>query len=144
MQDIVERIEERFSNKILKLERKSPRRIYIDFIPQDIPEAVRFVFSELGCRFSTATGIDTPRGIEILYHFSFDREGKIISLRTVIADKKEPRIQSITPIMQGAEWIEREIWEMLGVNFIGHPNLKHLLLIDDWPEGKHPLRHEEA
>ena len=42
-----------------------------------------------------------------------------------------------------AEWIEREIWEMLGINFKGHPNLKRLLLAEDWPEDKYPLRNKQ-
>ena len=141
--DTASEIKDNFSNKILKFEEKSVRRIYIDFKPQDIPEVVKFVFRDLSCRFVTATGIDTPSGIEILYHFSYDSQGKMISLRTVIADKKKPEIESITPIIRGAEWIEREMWEMLGINFKGHPNLKHLLLIDEWPEGKCPLRHDQ-
>jgi NADH:ubiquinone oxidoreductase subunit C len=143
MEDVVGRIKESFSDKILKFEERSTRRIYIDFKPEDIPTIVKFVFKDLGCRLITATGIDTPSGIEILYHFSYDSSGKIISLRTIIQDRKNPQIASITPIIRGAEWIEREMWELLGVNFIGHPNLKHLLLIDDWPEGKYPLRKEK-
>jgi len=142
MEDIIGRIKESFSDKILKLEEKSSRRIYLDFKAQDIQEIVKFVFRDLGCRFSTATATDTPVGIEILYHFSYDSQGKMISLRTLIPDKKHPQIQSITPIFPGAEWIEREMWEMLGINFIGHPNLKRLLLADEWPEGKYPLRHQ--
>ncbi|MBI4972560.1 MAG: NADH-quinone oxidoreductase subunit C [Candidatus Omnitrophica bacterium] len=142
MQDLLNKIEEKFSDKILKSEEKSSLRIYLDFQPQDIPEVARFLFRDLGLRFAIATGIDTPSGIEILYHFSFDPQGKMISLRTIIPDKKQPQIQSITPIIRGAEWIEREIWELLGVNFIGHPNLKRLLLAEDWPQGKYPLRHE--
>ena len=140
MENIVERIEEKFADKILKTEEKSTRRIYIDFKPEDIPEIAGFVFKDLGCRFVIASGTDTPGGIEILYHFSHDQQGKMISLRTLIADKKNPQMSSIAPIIRGAEWIEREIWELLGVNFIGHPDLRHLLLIDDWPEGKFPLR----
>ena len=142
MEDIIFKIKERFSEKIIKFEEKSTRRIYIEFKPQDIPEVVRFVFKDIGCRLATATGTDTPSGIEILYHFSHDSAGKLISLRTIIQDKKNPQIESITPIIRGAEWIEREIWEMLGIKFIGHPNLKRLLLSDEWPEGKYPLRHE--
>ncbi|MDI6641206.1 MAG: NADH-quinone oxidoreductase subunit C [Elusimicrobiota bacterium] len=46
----------------------------------------------------------------------------------------------MTPIIKGAEWIEREIWEMLGINFKNHPNLKRLLLATDFPEGIYPLR----
>lgn len=142
MEDIVNRLKEKFSDKILKFEEKSGRRIYIDFKNEDIPEVVKFIFEDLGCRFVIATGIDTPAGIEILYHFSDDATGKMISLRTLILDKKQPSIESITPIIRGAEWIEREMWELFGIDFKGHPNLKHLLLIEDWPQGKYPLRHE--
>lgn len=143
MVDVVSKIRDKFSDKIQKFEEKSMRRIYIDLKPEDIPAAAGFIFKDLGCRFTIATGIDKPCGIEILYHFSQDSSGKMINLRTVIADKKNPEIESLAPIIKGAEWIEREIWELLGVNFKGHPNLKHLLLIDDWPEGKYPLRKEK-
>ncbi len=140
MEDIVSRIKEQFCGKILRIEERSARRVYIDFKPEDIPESAGFVFKGIGCRFVTASGIDTPSGLEILYHFSYDAQGKVISLRTLITDKKNPQVSSIAPIIKGAEWIEREMWELLGINFIGHPNLTHLLLIDDWPEGKFPLR----
>jgi Ni,Fe-hydrogenase III component G len=140
MENVVERIEEKFADKILKSFEKSNRRIYLDFKPDDLTEAAEFVFKDLGCRFVIASGTDTPGGIEILYHFSHDLSGKMISLRILIADRKNPQMSSIAHIIKGAEWIEREIWELLGVNFIGHPDLRHLLLIDDWPEGKYPLR----
>ena len=140
IEDVVSSIKDKFADKILKFEEKSSRRIYIDFDPSDIPAAVKFIFRDLNCRLVTASGVDTPQGLEILYHFSHDPTGKIVSLRTLITDKKHPEITSITPIIRGAEWIEREMWELLGINFVGHPNLTHLLLIDDWPEGKHPLR----
>lgn len=143
MEDVVGKIREKFYNQIIKFEEKSARRVYIEFKHGDIIEVVKFVFCDLGYRFVTATGTDTPQGIEILYHFSYDHKGQLVSLRTVLTNKKDPHIQSITPIITGAEWIEREIWELLGVEFDGHPNLKHLLLIDDWPEDKYPLRKEE-
>ena len=139
---IKEQIREKLGNKIINWYEHTPRRIYVSIKPQDLKETARILFKDLGLRFATATGIDTPAGIEILYHFSFDRSGEIFSLRVLIEDKKKPEIDSITPVFPAAEWIEREMWELLGVNFIGHPNLKHLLLIDDWPEGKYPLRHE--
>jgi len=143
MEDVVGRIKEKLAKIILKFYQHSTRRFYIDFKPQDIPEAAQFAFKTLGCRFVTATGIDTPAGIEILYHFSYDKDGKMITLRTLIPDGKHPEIESITPIIIGAEWIEREMWELLGINFKNHPNLKHLLLIDEWPEGDYPLRHKD-
>ena len=140
-EEILARIKDRFSARVLRVFEKSPGRIYIDFASRDIPNVVNFIFRELGGRLSTVTGIDTRRNIEILYHFSFDSSGTIISLRTLI-DRNNPEIESVTPIIRGAEWIEREIHELLGVNFINHPNLKRLLLFEDWPEGKYPLRRE--
>ena len=136
-------IKEKFSDKVIKFEEKAPQRIYIEFAPEDIPAAAKFAFEDLHCRFVTASGVDTPNAIEILYHFSHDASGKMITLRTFIPDKNDPQIDSIAHIIKGTEWIEREIWELLGVNFKGHPNLKRLLLSEDWPEGKYPLRLED-
>ena len=140
--EILARIKDRFSTRVLKVFEKSTRRIYIDFDLKDIPEVVSFLFRDMGGRLATATGIDTQKNIEILYHFSFDSSGTIISLRTLL-DRNNPEIESITPIIKAAEWIEREIHELLGVNFRNHPNLKRLLLPEDWPEGKCPLRRAE-
>jgi Ni,Fe-hydrogenase III component G len=140
--EILEKIKEKFSSQILNIFERSPRRIYIDINPENIKQMAEFIFRVMGGRFAIATGIDTPEGIEILYHFSFDSIGMIVSLRTRVA-RENPEIESITTIIKGAEWIEREIWELLGVRFKNHPNLKRLLLSEDWPEGKYPLRREE-
>lgn len=136
-------VEEKLGNKILKLFKKDDRRYYIDINPKDIVESARIVFCELGCRFAIATGIDTSQGFEILYHFSYDKTGEMFTLRVLIPDKTNPEIESITPIIRGAEWIEREICEMLGINFKNHPNLKRLLLAPDFPEGVYPLRQKQ-
>lgn len=139
---IIDALKDRLADKIIDWHEHSQRRIYISIKPQDIKEVVTCLFRDLGLRFAIASGIDTPAGIEILYHFSFDKTGQMFSLRVLIEDKHSPRIDSIAQIFPGAEWIEREMWEMLGVNFIGHPNLKRLLLAENWPQGKYPLRHE--
>ncbi|MCM8783237.1 MAG: NADH-quinone oxidoreductase subunit C [Candidatus Omnitrophica bacterium] len=137
---IEEKIKERLKDKIINWYRHSEKRVYFSIKSQDILETVKFIFEELNLRFSTATGIDTVEGIEIIYHFSSDNTGEIFSIKVLLGDREKPEIDSITSIIRGAEWIEREMWELLGINFKGHPNLKHLLLIEDWPEGKYPLR----
>ena len=140
---IRETIRERLGTKITSWEEKFPRRIYFSIKKEDILETTALLFKELGLRFSIASGMETPQGFEILYHFSFDETGEIFSVRVFIEDKKNPTIDAITPLFPGAEWIEREMWELLGINFKGHPNLKRLLLADDWPQGKYPLRHSD-
>ncbi len=140
--NIKERIKEELGSKIKEWNEASARRIYFTIDKKDIYTAAEILFKKLGLRFAIASGIDTPAGFEILYHFTFDKTGEFYSVRTFIEDKKDPKIDSITPIFPGAEWIEREMWEMLGINFTGHPNLKRLLLSEDWPEGKYPLRQD--
>jgi len=139
---IRDEIKEKLADKIIDWYEHSPRRVYISIKPSDLKETVQVLFKEFNLRFVTASGCDTPKGLEILYHFSFDKTGEIISIRVLIENKKKPEIDSLATLFPAAEWIEREMWEMLGINFLGHPNLKRLLLSEEWPEGKYPLRHE--
>lgn len=140
---ILDTIKKQFPEGMIETKVHSPRRIYITVEPKDILKVAGFVFKDLGCRFVTASGIDTPNGIEILYHFSLDSTGEMLTIKILLKDKKNPHIESLATIFKGAEWIEREMWEMLGVKFDNHPNLKRLLLDEELPEDFHPLRKEE-
>jgi Ni,Fe-hydrogenase III component G len=135
-----EKVRKALEGKIVKWLEHSPRRIYITISPEDLKESVRIFHQDLGLRFSIATGTDTQADIEITYHFSSDGTGQFFSLRVHLKDKVNPEIDSISGIMKAGEWIEREIWELLGVNFKGHPDLRRLLLSEDWPQGVYPLR----
>ena len=138
-EDIIAKIEKSLGKKALSSCRPVPNRFYVSIHGKDVTQAVKLVFNELSARYSILTGIDTPPGIEVLYHFCFDEAGLVVTLR-VLLDKKDPKVDSIMPIVKGAEWIEREIHELLGVEFVGHPNMRRLILAEDWPEGVYPLR----
>jgi len=139
---VIENVKKGLGDRIIEWREHSPRRIYVTISPKEVRYAANLLFNEINARFATATGQDTPAGMEILYHFSFDKTGQIFSLRVLLPDKKKPEVDSLATMFPAAEWIEREMWELLGINFKGHPNLKHLLLIDEWPEGECPLRHD--
>jgi len=140
-EDIIKNIKDEFGDRIKKFYAKSAKRIYIDIEKADVIDFARFIFKDLAARFNTATAIDNPKDIEIMYHFDFDRLGLIVTLRTYVP-KNKCEIESLVPIMSSAEWIEREIHELFGLEFKNHPNMKPLLLPDDWPKGKYPLRKE--
>lgn len=140
-EEVLTQIKEKLGGKIVKWTDKSPRRFYIEVQPEDIPEVSRYLFRELEARLSTATGTDTPAAIEVLYHWALDQCGLIFTVRTKL-NRDNPVVESIAPICKGAEWVEREMWELLGITFRNHPDMRHLLLADDWPEGKYPLRRD--
>lgn len=137
----VEKLQERFPGAIGDVEVRSAARTYVAIIPSEVRDIAKFMFVDLGARFIIMTGLDTRAGMEILYHFSFDALGKIVTLRTVVP-MPEPKIDSIATVIDGAEYIEREIRDLFGVEFVGHPNPVRFLLADDWPEGVYPYRKE--
>ena len=86
---------------------------------------------------STITGQDVGDAIQLLYHFWKDSG---LTLRTSLP-RDEATILSLTDLIPGAAFYEREVAEMLHVTFEGHPGLVGLLLPDDW-DGRSPLRKE--
>ncbi|MFA4989511.1 MAG: NADH-quinone oxidoreductase subunit C [Candidatus Omnitrophota bacterium] len=140
--DMRDRIKENLQDKIKDWQEQSIKRVYFSIDKKDIFEVTQVLFRRLELRFITLSATDMPDYFEAIYHFSNDPAGEIYSVRVILEDKLKPEIQSITPLLPAAEWIERESWEMLGINFKGHPNLKKLLLDEDWPEGDYPLRNK--
>ena len=129
-------------DKLLSYEQPLDNRINISCEAEDAYAVNKFLFEDIGARFCIATGIDSDDCFEILYHYSYDQTGCVITIKAFIRDRQHPQIESITPLLPAAEWIEREIHDVLGIGFKNHPNLKRLILADDWPEGVYPLRKE--
>lgn len=120
----------------------SYNRGYIEINPKDILTVVSSLYNTLSARFITATGFDTSKEFEIFYHFDFDKYNYVLTAKVALP-RENPMIQSISKIFDGALWIEREMHELLGIDFIGHPDLKHLLLPEEWEDGNYPYRREE-
>jgi formate hydrogenlyase subunit 5 len=137
---VLKNLSDRFGSKILNTDKKSDRKAYVDIYPKDIQEIVRYIFKESGFRFNTASGVDDFDALEILYHFTHDGSGILISIRALLQDKQDPHIDTITNITRSAWWIERELHELFGIEFDGNSDLRTLLLPDDWPKGVYPLR----
>ena len=118
---------------------KNPRRIYLQIDPKDLVETARAIFDLRGVRFVIASGMQTGTGFEILYHFAFDYDNCIVSVR-VFTDEDPPVFDSISGVVLAAQYIEREMHDLLGIEFRDHPGLERILLSEDWPEGVYPLR----
>ncbi len=82
------------------------------------------------------TGSDFEDHFEIVYSlYSFENNWPV-NIKIKLEHEK-PEVDSIVSVYKGADWFEREIWEMLGIDIKGHPGLKPLLLVGD--EDFHPL-----
>lgn len=81
--------------------------------------------------------VDYKPRFELNYVFSSYSSKDILTLRVNI-DEKDYSIDSISKIFDSANWEEREAYDLFGINFSGHPDLRRILLPEDWPG--HPMR----
>lgn len=81
-------------------------------------------------------GKKDPR-FEVVYHLHSMRNGRRLRVKVPVPEA-DPSVDSLTPLWQGANWLEREVWDMFGIRFIGHPDLRRILLYEEF-QG-HPLR----
>jgi Ni,Fe-hydrogenase III component G len=142
-EEILKDLQNRFTRDIVDLFDKSPKRIYVEIKQESLVPIATYIFKDLNARFNIASAVDTRTHIEILYHFSVEDINLLLSLRVKL-DRKHSSIDSLAPVFKGANWIEREMHEIMGVDFKGHPDLKRLLLPDEWPQDVYPLRADYA
>jgi NADH-quinone oxidoreductase subunit C len=91
-------------------------------------------------RLSTVTAIDRypaePR-FEVVYHLHSIEHNERVRLKCRVRGE-DSVIESVTGVWRGANWYEREVFDLFGIKFLGHPDLRRIMMPDDW-EG-HPLR----
>ncbi|MFC1780719.1 NADH-quinone oxidoreductase subunit C [Planctomycetota bacterium] len=127
-------------DKLIDIEQTTDKRIFLPCEAQNNYNVCKLLFEDMALRFVIATGIDSDDCFEVLYHFSNDETGHVVTVKAFIRDRENPSIESISPFLPGAQWIEREIHDILGIEIKNHPNMKRLILHDDWPDGVYPLR----
>jgi NADH-quinone oxidoreductase subunit C len=98
-----------------------------------LKESEEFMFSSLMC----LSGVDHNENIEIVYHIYSQKLNIKLTLKAKL-EVSNLNIKSINMLWHGSDWFEREIFDLLGVVFVNHPNLKRILLPEDWVG--HPLR----
>ena len=135
----IDNIKNNLKGEIIETEIKSAIRATITIKPDALIRAADYLFNELKYRFIIASALDTERGFEIFYHFSNDSSGLVANLH-IILPKKKPEVESLTGLFEAANWIEREMHELFGINFLNHPNLEKLISEGNWAKGVYPYR----
>ena len=135
-------LKEKFGSQILRADFPNENRLYVYVEPQALKAVCRYVFRDLDARYIISIGADDRpfSGDFLVFHdFAFDKDKILLSIITT-ADAANPKVDSISDIIPGANWAEREIRDMFGVEPVGHPYPKRLVLPDGWPDNLHPLR----
>lgn len=78
------------------------------------------------------TAADRKDGLHVIYHLTSAEEGEPIMLRVILPDKTNPVVWSVSAIWKAAEYYEREVFDLFGIRFENHPDLRRIFLDDDW------------
>lgn len=142
MHPIAEKIKERFPDDFVEA-REYRGQLSVIVKKDRIVEICRFLHDDPELAFdhiTDVTAVDYPNDeerFEVVYHFYSIPKNHRIRLKARVREE-DCAIDSVTGIWQGANFMEREVYDLMGIRFNGHPDLRRILLTDDF-EG-HPLR----
>jgi NADH-quinone oxidoreductase subunit C len=135
-----------------KTERRFPGKVsgfkgdvfdpYFQVDSQSIVEVCRYLRDEPELKFevlSDLTAVDRPKEnkTEVVYHlFSYSQRHQIVL--KVDLPREQPRLATMENVWKAANWFEREVFDLFGIDFEGHSDLRRILLPEDWVG--HPLR----
>ncbi len=137
----VSRIKEKFADLEIKSEESQAGDPYVWVPANKITEVLTFLRDDEELAFdclSNLTGVDAPPDdLDVVYHmFSYNKQHSL-TLKVRVS-KSKPDVASVEKLYPTANWQEREAYDLIGVNFTGHSDLRRIMLPDDWVG--HPLR----
>lgn len=136
---IIEALGEKFPDETIETRQVPADDTFVEMEADDVHAAVTLLMERFDIyHLSTITGEDTGDAIILLYHFW---DGRGLTLCTSLP-RENPHIPTLTDVIPGADFYEREVHEMLGVAFDGYADPDPLVLPDDW-DSPPPLRKEE-
>lgn len=151
-QELLQALKEHFGDGITGHEKTYDQ--FSIFVTSDtIFELARYMKEEEAAGFdllSDICGVDwikcPEQRFELVYNFYSIEKNLRVLIRTTVPDSGNPSIRSIQPIYPGADWLEREVYDMLGIEFEGHHDLRRIITpegMEGWPHRKDfPLTYE--
>ena len=164
IQEIADRLEEHHEGCVLGRFGEPAKDPYIRIAPGSLIPVMKSLHSDPDLGFELlilVTGMDwstwepkmprvkkdeeplpEPEGpssrFEVVYHLLSLSQNHRLVVKVACADDEQPRVASIRDIYPAADWLERETWDLMGIDFEGHPDLRRILCAEDWVG--HPLR----
>ncbi|MCP9440271.1 MAG: NADH-quinone oxidoreductase subunit C, partial [Nitrospira sp.] len=145
LQALIEKLRKTFPEGVLSVHTDTARsEVTVHVAAAKILELARYLHDEPDAQFDHITDIcsadypDSQQRFEVIYQLLSIPHGKRIRLKARVTEE-HPVIDSVTGVWRGAEFMEREVYDMMGIRFAGHPDLRRILLPEDYAEG-YPLR----
>jgi len=135
--DVVKRLENLISPKNLEVSVPRTGRIFVRVGREHLKKVISFLKNNGFTHLSGITGLQSGDSFELLYHLNGGGILLTVRVNLPLKDEVAPTVIDIIP---GALLYEREIHDLFGVKFEGHPNLEPLILPEDWPRDVHPMR----
>lgn len=112
-------------------------------VDKEILKETATFFKNAGYTFlADISSADYKEYFEVVYQiFSFDKD-ESISLKVRLDDRENPQVDSLTSLWHTADWHEREVYDLMGIEFLGHPDLRRILMWEGYKG--HPLRKDFA
>jgi membrane-bound hydrogenase subunit beta len=121
------------------VEQVRKNRIRIKTVPDKLHDAITISQAVLGFdRLITISTIDNGETFELLYHLI--GPPRIIISLSIDLPRNQPVTHTISDLLPPAGIYERQIHDLFGISFEGHPGLKKVILNEDWPDNEYPLR----
>jgi Ni,Fe-hydrogenase III large subunit/Ni,Fe-hydrogenase III component G len=140
------RLKEKFGLAIQRADLPADNRLLLYVESSAIRPVCAHLFQDLEARYITSIGADDrPYSGRFLvaHNFAFDRDHVLCGVLTYLP-AEDPRLDSISDVVPAANWAERELRDLVGIEPVGHRYLKRLVLPDGWPDHVHPLRKDFA
>ena len=135
-QELAERLEQTLPDSV---ERRDDRSVWVR--PIRTAEVARFLRDDPSMDFqflNSVSAVDYIEYFEVVYHLTSLRQQHTAIIKARVYGREAPSLPSVYHVWRGADLQEREVWDLMGVRFEGHPNMKRILLWEGF-EG-HPLR----
>jgi Ni,Fe-hydrogenase III component G len=134
---IAKLLEQALPRDRFRAEATGARRVSVEVAATDVAATVGALCRGGATRFVTLTAEDQGEDIGLAYVLAI--RGAVVAVRTLVP-KETSRMESMTGILPAAELIEKEVSELFGIEFVGHPRQTKLVLPEAWPTDQAPLR----
>jgi len=156
-EEIFNLLKEKFGSSIVELKTDKPVEPFIIVNPLEVDKISMFLRDENDLQFDSLmnlSGVDDANGVKekddkgletikggtlsVYYHIESTKLRHKLTLKTS-TDREKPEVVTVTETWKGADWHEREAFDMYGIIFLNHPDLRRILMPYDWEFG-YPLR----